>query len=369
MTQKVKQVLQMPDYRKGNPYQILLQQTLEKEGFSCSFSHFSYSLFPLLHARLHARRQHKHIDVIHIHWIVDIIKRISWSKNPIMFYLKCILMMVDCWMVRLSGVKVIWTIHNKLAHEQLDPKREIFIRKTMARAVSRIIIHSKEALRAINILYDMDLTSKTSIIFHGNYIGVYPEPSANQSNLRKAQSLDEKDIIVGHVGMLRPYKGIETLIQAFKKISNNRSIKLLIAGKPADEDYKLKLENLIDHHPNITCDFSFLSEQTLTDYLAISDVVCLPFSDTLTSGSTLLAMSSGKALVLPTTAKIFGCVPEEGVIYFDNQQELENILLSTEIEALKNMGKQNRNKAEVMSWEAVGKLTQLAYNGRDTPQP
>jgi hypothetical protein len=116
MTKKVKHVLQIPDYRKGNPYQILLQKTLEKRGFTVNFSHFSYSLFPLLHAR----RQHKNLDVIHIHWIVDIIKRLSWSKNPIMFYLKCFLMMTDCWMVRLSGVKVIWTIHNKFEHEQLD---------------------------------------------------------------------------------------------------------------------------------------------------------------------------------------------------------------------------------------------------------
>jgi beta-1,4-mannosyltransferase len=49
----------------------------------------------------------------------------------------------------------------------------------------------------------------------------------------------------------------------------------------------------------------------------------LPFTDSLTSGSAILAMSSNKALLLPEKARVFGCVPEEGVRYFQSTKHLK----------------------------------------------
>ncbi|MFT6903296.1 MAG: beta-1,4-mannosyltransferase [Colwellia sp.] len=49
----------------------------------------------------------------------------------------------------------------------------------------------------------------------------------------------------------------------------------------------------------------------------------MPFTDPLTSGSAILAMSSNKALLLPEKARVFGCVPEEGVRYFQSTKHLK----------------------------------------------
>lgn len=350
-------VLHMPDYRQDNPYQNLLDKSLKAQGVKSSFCHIPYAFFPLWLVK----RQYPKIDVIHLHWVVDIVKRIAWSENTLMFYLKCLMLVVDCWAVRLSGVKIAWTIHNKLAHEQLPKNKEIFVRRCLAKVVSRIIVHSEEALESINQLLTVDLQHKADVIFHGNYIGVYPPPSAAKSTLLDLYLLPKDGITVSYIGRMRPYKGIESLIQTFKKLPQDKNITLLIAGEPVDKAYQDKLQELIAQDAHIVCDFSFLPDQVMIDYFAASDVICLPFSDTLTSGSTILTMSCAKPLILPTSAKVFGCVPDEGVRYFDNETELLNLLNNVEDMPIEEMGAANLKKANKQSWQAVAKLTVSSY--------
>lgn len=347
----------MPDYRKGNPYQSRLQSSLKDVDVTVSYDNFPAGLFPLWQAC----KRHPNISVIHIHWIVELIRHIVWSSNPIIFRFKCFLLVLDCYLLKLRGVKLVWTIHNKLAHEGFDPHRETYIRGRLAKAVSRIIVHSQEALEAVSDLYKVDIKNKTQVIFHGNYIGVYPCPSDSLQNLRDQKKLSSEAIVVSYVGMMRPYKGLELLIDTFKGLPPNEQLCLLIAGKPANQAYQDKLLALIDSHPRILSEFGFLAEQSMIDYLHLSDVVCLPFSDTLTSGSTLLAMSNKQALILPEAAKVFGCVPAEGVYYFKDASQLKNILVSLDKTKLSDMAQHNFVQAQAMSWPIVGQLTQSVY--------
>ena len=183
---KNNKVLFVPDFREGNPYQVLLASHLNKLRVDIDYDQFPNKLFPLLSLA----RKHKNINVIHLHWIVEIIQRTQWSNNKITFYIKALLIIIDCYLTRLQGTKLVWTIHNKMAHEQLNSQKELFIRRCLAKSVSRIIVHSKEALNIINKLYKFDISSKTDIIFHGNYIGSYPEPSANRTSLKQQMNIE-----------------------------------------------------------------------------------------------------------------------------------------------------------------------------------
>lgn len=350
-------VLMAPDYRKGNPYQSLLCKSLEDRKWQVAVAHFPNGLFAL--TRL--VRQHPGTKVLHLHWLVTVIKQVAWSKNTLLFRIKLWLLVLDIYLVRLMGCKVVWTIHNKLAHEQLNAEKELTVRRAISKAVSRVVLHSEQALQTINQLYQRDLTSKTSVIFHGSYIGVYPEPSTGVGELRAKLNLPEDARVVCHIGIMRPYKGIEKLINAFKQLEETTDLHLLIAGKPADEKYRQQLEALIGQHPRIHCHFAFLSDQQMIDYLHLSDLVCLPFSDTLTSGSALLAMSCGKALLLSESAKVFGCVPNAGAHYFDNEQALLDALTASDKQQLQQMGAANLAQAQQMTWQRVAELTEHAY--------
>lgn len=354
---KNKTVVFVPDFSEGNPYQNLLSEHLAEQQHHVEFTQYPHTLFPLFALA----KQHNKPDILHVHWVTELIKRTQWSSNKLIFLLKCLLTMVDCWLTRLNGTKVIWTIHNKVAHEQLDTPKELFFRRCFARSVSKIIVHSEEALAILTKLYGLNLKKKANVIFHGNYLNVYPEPSEKTTTLKASLNLPVNAPVISYVGMIKPYKGVETLIKAFIQ-ADNANAYLLLSGKVSSKTYEAELNQLINHHPRIFTQFQFLSDQALIDRLAVSDYVCLPFSDTLTSGSTILAMSQQKALILPNAAKVFGCVPEKGVNYFDNADELINIINTLNQEQAKSMGHINLQKAQAMSWQTVADLTVQAYN-------
>ena len=286
--------------------------------------------------------------------------RLVWSKTPVLFWLKYALFGLDCWLVKIKGIKLIWTIYNKFAHENQHKKRELHIRKLSSRMADNVIFHSQEALEEINKLYNADLTDKAKIIFHGNYTDCYPKPSNSRDFLRHKEQLENDDIILLFFGSLKPYKGIEILISAYKQLTNSK-IKLYIAGEPYSTEYKEQLTKLTANCMGITTYFTYLNDQELIDHLHFSDAVVLPFSDTLTSGTAVLAMTVGKALILTETAKIFGCVPEKGASYFTDEIQLINILNTLNIQELKNQGELNFVKSTDMSWVQVAEITKKAY--------
>tara|TARA_R110002167_G_scaffold196935_4_gene399987 strand:- start:3289 stop:3576 length:288 start_codon:yes stop_codon:yes gene_type:complete len=76
--------LHMPDYRKGNPYQSLLQSSLKDVGVTVSFDDFPAGLFPLWQAC----KRHPNISVIHIHWTVELIRHICLVVKSYYFQIK-----------------------------------------------------------------------------------------------------------------------------------------------------------------------------------------------------------------------------------------------------------------------------------------
>jgi beta-1,4-mannosyltransferase len=267
-------------------------------------------------------------------------------------------------LIKRKGIKLIWTIHNKFAHENQHKRRELHIRKLLSRMASKVILHSQEALVEINHLYNLDLTHKAEIIFHGNYDGCYPKPSKSRNLLRNEEQLQKDDIALLFFGSLKPYKGIETLIRAYKK-TNNVKVKLYIAGEPYSKEYHELLIDLTKNIAGITTYFTYLNDQELADHLHFADAVVLPFSDTLTSGTAVLAMTLGKALILPETAKIFGCVPLNGVSYFKDEQQLTDIINQLSLKELEVQGLTNLEHAKNMSWDKVARLTCQCYGVAD----
>jgi glycosyltransferase involved in cell wall biosynthesis len=346
----------VPDYRDGNPYQKLLADALEMQGGKIDFDDYPSGLFPLLKLWF----KHKKVDVLHIHWIANMLFTATWSENLLIYKLKCFLVFLECHLIRLLGTKVVWTIHNKFAHEGYDRQQELLFRRSLARAASQIIVHSQEALDTIEDLYGMSLSYKSSVIFHGSYIDVYPKVNQAQGQLRKLENIPDAALVIGYFGQIRSYKGVETLINGFNQLSTRSEVYLIIAGKVCSEEYAHSLEKLADSL-SIRLKFEFLSEQALVNYIAMTDVVCLPFSDSLTSGSTILAMSCQKALILPESAKIFGCVPESGVKYFHTQEDLKNLMCRLDKVELLKMGRENYQRALTMSWPVVAEKTKASY--------
>jgi beta-1,4-mannosyltransferase len=354
MNHKIK-VLFAPKWDEANPYQRLLKRSLEDGGCDVALDNYPTGLLPLFRLSL----KHRGLDVLHMHWISPYVMWLTWSKNPLVFSLKYLSLLLDCFLLRLTRVKLVWTIHNKFAHENNDKTREVKIRRLLAKWANKLIFHSKEAMLEVEKLYECELAHKSEIIFHGNYDNCYPGAISDKKSLKDKYGINDKNKVVLFFGSIKKYKGVETLLEVASKL-DNKNITFLVAGEPIPSDYSNKIRSLAKTS-NIKLELTFLDDQSLINLISLSDVVILPFSDTLTSGSVILAMTCGKGLILPDSAKVFGCVPSGGVRYFSDSESLQQIIINLTTNEMHSMGVVNIKKAKSMTWDRVGYLTANLY--------
>ncbi|MEA1050967.1 hypothetical protein U5801_14280 [Lamprobacter modestohalophilus] len=348
-------VVMVPDYRGGNPYLGLLIAAIESRGWKVTVANYPSRYLALTRLLL----THRNPSILHIHWITGLIAAVAWSTRPWVFRLKLFLLILDIRLVQLLGIKVVWTIHNRLAHEGFDVGREKRIRAALFATVDGIITHGRNAEMAVSELYGKPIDARCSIVPHGNYSGCYPPPSADPVILREKLDLDAQTVVIFSFGMICPYKGLERIIKAVKQSS--APVCLLVAGQAQDKAYAAQLAELANGDERIRLSFGFLSDQALADRLSVADVVACPFTATLTSGSVLLAMTTGKALLLPRAAEILDCLDPRGVIFFNDDKELLDSVSRLDRGQLAAIGDQNRERAATFNWEKVGQLTEAAY--------
>lgn len=357
--QKFLYVVFMPDWSEGNPYQNLLKNHLSDENIKVVYKNFPKGFFSL-NKTINNLPSAK---VIHIHWINDFIEHVFWSKNFFYVQTKIFLLGFDIILAKARGRKVVWTIHNLVSHETPNEKVEIKLRKIIARTCSKIIIHSNSALKVVEKKYNIKIAKKTSIIPHGNYDNCY---SLNQEALNKIKKhflSSDACINLLFFGAIRKYKGIEKLISAFNK-ADKKNVRLILAGRPQDEQTKNHITKLSECNNRITLFLEFIPEEYVSALFNLADAIVIPFEKTLTSGSLLLAMTMGKAILLSDKGKIFDIVDKNGVFFFESESSLCNIISSLDIigrQRLVDMGKKNRFLADQLNWSTISKMTALVY--------
>ena len=226
---KPMQVLMMPDYRHDNPYQTLLSMALDTEKVKVHFPCGYRRVFPIFRA---IKTNSIPIKVLHLHWLDPHLK----GENSSVKFVYCLKFLLDILLTRWAGVKIVWTIHNTISHNSKFPRLELWTRQILVKLVDRAIVHHQFAIDEITQLYKLKPV-KIAVIPHGHYRDVYPQAIA-QSEARRQLRLPETGKVYLNFGMLKPYKGIESMLQLWH---DNRAIlesnTLLIAGKAVDESY------------------------------------------------------------------------------------------------------------------------------------
>jgi beta-1,4-mannosyltransferase len=354
-TQASLNVLMVPDYRQDNPYQTLLVNAIESHGIQVHFSEGYRRVFPIFRA-LHAQQQK--ISILHLHWLEPYLR----GKNQLERFIYAIKFLLDILLLRLSGIRIIWTIHNQREHEYPSLRLELWIRRVLASWSNGIIVHNFLTLQTIADSHQLE-ARKTHIIPHGHYRGVYGQ-SIDQATARTILNLPQEGLIYLHLGMLRPYKGVEQLIRVWREhlaeVSNHT---LLIAGMPLDEDYHLNLNQLIDNTDNIIFQAKFIPDAEIHLFFSAADIVVLPFKGTLTSGSAILAMSYGKPIIAPR----LGSIPEilgdsYTLLYDDNGVDgLWQALQKSVNCNLYQLSFQTVAACDLLDWREIGHQTAQLY--------
>lgn len=342
----------IPDFSKGNPYQKALADSLSKEGIQISFGTKS----PFFSTSMSAMNHWKP-DILHLHWTHPFLVASSrWDT-----ILKSTSFICELVMLKLFGIKLVWTVHNIASHEGRFRSIELFFHRLLARVCNRIIVHSLSAKTDVMNAYGMTNDSQIAVIPHGNYINSYKN-EVDRSEARERLRIDSESLVFLCFGSIRAYKGIPELINAFQTLGLPAA-RLLIGGRPFTDEISRDLLKMCSENGSITCVFEFIPEDAVQIYMNAADVVVLPYRDILTSGAVILAMSFGKPIIAPA----MGCIPDilddEGSFQYDPSREdglLEAMQHALGADLLK-MGKHNFELAEQLQWNDIGRRTREVY--------
>jgi len=279
-----------------NPYWAILSESL---------SEFNVEIInntPIIFSTRWLLRHYSKIDIIHLQFIRPFY--IS-GKSRKLRLIHVIIFTLNLLLIRYFGIQLIMTVHDPEPPLEVNPKWVDTLAHWIAVNLSnKVIVHCAEAENLVNRKFNRK--RKIFIVDHPNYINSYPN-SITKKEARKKLGLDESKLVFGFVGGIRKNKGVEQLIYAFKALRQIDS-QLIIAGKTSKSsiDYLAELKKISEGDDRIFFFPNFIAPEEIQIYLNAVDIMVLPFSKILTSGSTILSLSFKKPVIVPKT----GCLPE-----------------------------------------------------------
>lgn len=219
------------------------------------------------------------------------------------------------------GTKIIWFFHNRVAHESQNVEKESANMIWLADNSDYIAVLSKTSKKYVpGKKTNLD---KVRYVPHITYNSQKSERIMQV--LKRKYNIKEDDFVYCIYGGIRPYKNIETAINCFNHICNNK-MKLIIAGKPLTKEYGSEIKKIADSNINILTELRNLSEIELDSIIGISDVILLAHTglSCMNSGVLIKAFCEGKTVVTPEICMVKDIPMQEDFFYRYNQ---ENVLM------------------------------------------
>lgn len=358
-------VLHIP-YTADNPYQSLLIQALQAQGIDAEPAVKSKRIGlveRIFVLRKFVNRSDK-VDVLHIHWVSTWFnpgqKKQSSLQYQLVRAITSSLVIAELGWLKLRGVKLVWTVHNLVKHERQNVSRELFFCRILARLVNQIIVHCPEARDLVMQNYRLSSGDKITSIPMGNYMCY--ENVVDAAEARRRLRLDPANRVFLFFGMIRPYKGILPLIEAFKQIDDPQA-RLLLVGSSRTKDFEHQVEQAAQDDKRIQLILTYVPDDDIQLYMNAADVVVLPFEDVLSSSSVVLAMSFGKPVIAPPIGCVANTLQDTHNVVYDPKAEtgLRDALKTALTLDLEAIGAENLQLSIQNDWGTVAQKTADVY--------
>lgn len=276
---------------------------------------------------------------------------LNWAETSLNSYLKRRL-----YLYKICRVKIYWVFHNRVPHDCIEPQH-IKNMSWLADFCDYIILLS-DASRKYLPHYRRN-KKKGILVPHINYIDTYPK--CNNRDIRKEYNISEEKVIFSFLGLLRPYKNIDLIINAFQELNFPNAI-LLIAGKTQGNKFGSNLLEMKENNEKIILDLGYVSNGEMEAYLRASDVLVLPYDKTsgMNSGAMIMSFSYGRTVIVPQIAMAEDIIDKDIAFIYDYSTKEENY------EALKaEMAKAyNAGREKLMEMGNKAKDHMEKYNGK-----
>ncbi len=244
---------------------------------------------------------------------------------------------------RKHNIKVVYICHNVFDHDS-----NVIVQKLSRFFLGQAdgyLIHATEQAKILRSNF-----SKAKIIQRLLPIFNHYPPAKNI--LKKRGRLE-----LLYFGFIRPYKGLDTLIEALTLL-NDQELYITIAGEvwldrnQLEQDIKSKKISGLEMH------FNYVSDAQAAEYFARADVIVLPYKSATGSAVAALAYNYGKPILGTRVGGLNDAVVEgkTGWLVAPNSPEdLANAIKGINRQKAKSTRKSIHKLCEENSWDAMSK--------------
>jgi glycosyltransferase involved in cell wall biosynthesis len=244
---------------------------------------------------------------------------------------------------------LVLTAHDILPREPLPGQR--MAQRRLFDRFDAIVVHSERGRERLT--HDLGVpAARIHVIRHGTLTHLTEQVAA------PVPFQTDKQVVL-LLGLLRPYKGIDVLLEAWRGIEN---AELWIAGMPRMDISPLRAAA----SPNVRIVPHFLTDSELAAYFRRADLVVLPYREIDQSGALFAALAFGKPLLLSDVGG-FGEVAASGAartVPPGDAKALHDALIDllSDRAALAAMSERARAAARgPYAWEPIARRTLALY--------
>lgn len=238
-------------------------------------------------------------DLVHIHWTAPVLKTAT-DRADATKRVDAFISTLDA--LKSGGARILWTVHNEIAHDSPWPESEIVIAEALASRADTIIQMHDHTAEAVSVSYNLP-PSKLVTLPHSSYLGVYGA-KRDPIEARNSLGIETGERVVGFVGQVRRYKGIGTLCEAVDIAAQADSELTLVIAGASGHAGAMWLKDSMPKHTRVVHYDRRVPDRTLADWVCAADVIALPYERVLNSGTLLLAATYGRPVIVPSNTAL-----------------------------------------------------------------
>jgi beta-1,4-mannosyltransferase len=296
-----------PPGSSTNPYAELLYAALAEHGFERR-----ELSAPTVPALWRARRE---IGYLHFHWLPEKVyaPSLRTTAPPARAGLELCRFAYRMAFARLLGYRIAWTVH------ELRPRRARSVRARIDRAGSVILARSSHTLiahddaMADRLRAELGRPLAISIIPHGTFTDVYPTHRA-RAELRTELGIEQDAIVFLCFGQLRADKRVRLVLDAFATVRAS-NVHLVVAGVVAEAGLGPDLERVARADARVRLLLGNVCPERVGELFSLADVFVLARGEIWTSGSLILALSTGLPAVAARTPPAIQLLGDSGWLF------------------------------------------------------
>ncbi len=338
----------IPDRQSGNVYTILLYQALERIGMR-------YVPIPFSLSYLLRHRAREPFHYLHFHW-PEVFFRLRPRSPHKLFGLKGYLkLLLFWWLARRRGYRLAWTVHEVDVH---DMRTLTWLHEASRRGLWRIadVVFTHTPDVRAEAVRRWGPRPHLHTIPIGSYEGAYPA-SCSRQEARGRLGIPEDAFAFVFFGNVRPYKGIDLLIESFRQVQRQHPhAHLILAGRPYSPEFADFVRGELRDVPNVHMRLERVPDEEVQTYLRAADCFVAPYRYIETCSAIYLALAFGLPVIIKSEGNVVDFAEHDiGVLMRDSAETTEAMrrilnLPRADLDALRANA---RAASHVFSWERL----------------